>query len=54
MYQNQSRQLNFYIKFCCNYLLVDISPHRDYWIICEELLLSHLSEIILTQNESLY
>jgi len=42
------RQLKFYVKFYCNYLPVDVNLHRNYWTICEELLLFHLTEIILT------
>jgi len=35
------------------YLPVYVTPRRDYnWTICEELLLSCLSEIVLKQYES--
>ena len=50
----RKEELKFYIKFCCNYLPVHVSSHRNYnWTICEESLLSRLSKIIFIQYENL-
>ena len=39
-------QIKIFKKFCYNYILVHVNPHRNYnWTTCEELLLSRLSEI---------
>lgn len=47
-------ELTFCTKLCCNYSPVHVSPHRNYnWTICEESLLSHLSEIIFILYKSL-